>query len=217
MTSIYHITHIDNLAGILAEGGLVCDREAQARGLCAQAIAYDTLKQRRSSRSVETVLGEVVAAGGTLADYVPFYFTNRSPMLYAIHQGQVAAYQGGQQNVIYLVSSAETFAGTGASWCYTDGHAVERMSEFFHSLEDLNKLDWTVVNSWRWGGKWLRNDPDIKRRKQAEFLVHQRVQWDLIETVGVINQAMSGRVRELLAQAGRTTPVTVEPSWYYNT
>jgi hypothetical protein len=95
VTAIYHITHIDNLPRILAEDGLVCDAEAEQRKLCAQSIAHATLKDRRARTSVEKNSGTPVAAGGVLADYVPFYFTNRSPMLFAIHKGAVVGYDGG--------------------------------------------------------------------------------------------------------------------------
>ncbi len=216
MTAIYHITHIDNLASILREGGLVCDRQAQTRGLCAQTIAYDAIKQRRASRRLERLFGGVVAAGGTLADYVPFYFTNRSPMLYAIHQGQVPDYQGGQSRVIYIVSSAEAVAGTNGVWCFTDGHAVEGITEFFDQLDDLAKVDWDAVGTWRWGGRWLLKDPDIKRRKQSEFLVYERFPWDLVEQVGVFSQTIAAQVVDILGEGGQSTRVTTQRDWYYN-
>src|ERR1700712_3277083 len=98
MTAIYHITHVDNLPTIVREAGLVCDAEAERRGLCQQSIAYDSIKQRRRRRAVVTLHGDAVAAGGVLPDYVPFYFCNRSPMLGAIHQGTVPGYQGGQRD-----------------------------------------------------------------------------------------------------------------------
>ena len=194
----------------------MCDREAQERGLCKQSIAYDAIKQRRNSRAVKKTRGDVVAAGGTLADYVPFYFANRSPMLLAIHKGHVAGYEGGQAEVIYLVSSAETVAKTDLVWCFTDGHAVEGITEFFDSLDELPKVDWGAVETWRWGGRWLFQDPDVKRRKQAEFLVHRRVPWALVEQVAVINHGVAQRITEILQNAEQTTPVTVRSNWYYN-
>lgn len=165
MTPIYHITHVDNLPAILREGGLVCDQEAQQRELCSQAIAYDTVKQRRMVRPVAKLLGGSVAAGGVLAEYVPFYFTQRSPMLLAIHKRCVPAYQGGQADVVYLVSSVENVARSDRVWCFTDGHAVEAVTEFYDRLDDLQKVDWGAVRTWKWGGRWLLADPDIKRRK----------------------------------------------------
>jgi hypothetical protein len=216
MTPIHHITHIANLPAILREDGLLCDAEAERRGLCAQSIAYDTIKERRKRRRVETLHGEPVAAGGVVADYVPFYFCNRSPMLGAIHKGAVPCYQDGQRSVIYLVAHAERVAASLPNWCFTDGHAVEAVSEFFAGLKEMNRVDWDAVNTWRWGGRWRLADPDITRRKQAEFLVHGRFPWMLFHSIGVLDAAMAERVRAGLVNAAHKPRVTIEPNWYYN-
>jgi ssDNA thymidine ADP-ribosyltransferase, DarT len=68
MTAIYHITHVANLSTILRENGLICDAEAELRGLCQQSIAYDSIKERRKRRRVETLKGQPVSAGGVVAD-----------------------------------------------------------------------------------------------------------------------------------------------------
>ena len=72
------------------------------------------------------------------------------------------------------------------------------------------------MDTWRWGGRWLFQDPDVKRRKQAEFLVHGRFPWEFVEQVTVISKAVAQRVSEILQNAGQTTPVTVQSNWYYN-
>jgi hypothetical protein len=216
MTPIYHITHIRNLPAILREAGLLCDAEAERRGLCAQSIAYDTIKERRKRRRVQTLQGHPVGAGGVLADYVPFYFCNRSPMLGAIHKGSVPAYQGGQRDVVYLVAEAETVAAEVEHWCFTNGHAVEAVTDFYADLNDLSQVDRAAVDTWRWGGRWLLNDPDIKRRKQAEFLVHQKFPWRLVTRLGVLDAAMLAQVREVIAAAAHRPGVTIQPQWYYN-
>lgn len=217
MTPIYHITHIKNLPSIIAEDRLVCDAEAERSGLCQQSLAYDTIKERRKRRRVETLTGQPVAAGGVLADYVPFYFTNRSPMLGAIHKGRVPGYQGGQRDVIYLVATVESVAAAGATCCFTNGHAVEAVTEFYAGAEDLTRVDWKAVETWRWGGRWLLADPDITRRKQAEFLVHQRFPWKLIGSIGVLDAAMAAQVQAALVNAAHKPRVTIQPNWYYNT
>lgn len=216
MSLIHHITHIDNIPTILSERGLMCDAEVARRSLCSQSIAYDSIKQRRSTRRVEKLSGEKVAAGGSVADYVPFYFCNRSPMLAAIHNGYVAGYQKGQENVIYLVSTVEAVASSDLVWCFTDGHAAEEMTEFYDRLEGLSKVDWKAVETWRWGGRWLLDNPDVKRRKQAEFLVHHRFPWDLILQIGVMNQAMANKINELLRKESHIPRVTIQRKWYYD-
>jgi hypothetical protein len=215
MTPIYHITHIKNLPAILREDGLLCDAEAERRGLCAQSIAYNSIKERRKRRRVETLHGQPVAAGGVVADYVPFYFCNRSPMLGAIHKGSVPGYQGGQRDVVYLDTHAEQATAL-PNWCFTDGHAVEAPTEFFSDLQHLNRVDWKAVQTWRWGGKWRLADPDITRRKQAEFLVHGQFPWMLFQSIGVLDATMAAQVRAALADAAHKPRVTIEPNWYYN-
>ena len=44
---IYHITHVDNLPGIVSDGGLLSDRRIIDRGGPADAIGMSKIKQRR--------------------------------------------------------------------------------------------------------------------------------------------------------------------------
>jgi len=162
-------------------------------------------------------MGEVVvAAGGTLDDYVPFYFTNRSPMLYAIHTGRVEKYAGGQEQVVYLVSTVQKIIESDRSWAFTDGHPVEELTEFYDNLDDLNKIDWRRIEHWSWRN--TESDPDRKRRKQAEFLVYRSVPWNWFERIGVMNQAIARQVRRILdeTKVEHRPRVAVEPKWYYD-
>jgi hypothetical protein len=212
---IYHITHIKNLPAILQEGGLLCDVEAELRGLCAQSIAYDTIKERRKRRRVETLHGQPVAAGGVVADYVPFYFCNRSPMLYAIYTKSVPGFQGEERDVVYLMTYVEHVARREAKWCFTDGHAAEGVTQFADDLGQLSIVNREIVESWSW--KDTLADPDRKRKKQAEFLVHGRFPWSWVEWIGVMDNAMGTQVREILATAAHHPKVTSQPKWYYTT
>ncbi len=205
MTAIYHITHIDNLPHIPASGGLWCDAECVHQGIQPVGIAYADLKGRRSRTAVPTL-------GGMLADYVPFYFANRSPMLGAIHTGRVSGYVGGQESIIYLVTSVELVAQTQAEWCFTDGHAVESVTRFFRSTDELGNLDWPLIQSWRW--KNTDDDPDRMRRKQAEFLVRRFVPWAWIESLAAITPAVAKRVSAIVQEHG-PKPVAIQPKWYY--
>jgi len=157
-----------------------------------------------------------VAAGGTLDDYVPFYLANRSPMLYSIHTGYVEGYTGGQQQVIYLVSTVEKVIAGDRRWAFTDGHAVEEVTDFYDNLDDLSKVDWRLIEHWSW--KSTETDPDRKRRKQAEFLVHRSVPWNWLDRIGVMSQAMARQVRQVLdeTEVEHRPRVAIEPRWYYD-
>lgn len=154
-----------------------------------------------------------MAAKGTLADYVPFYFANRSPMLGSIHGGHVKGYDGGQGDVVYLTSTAQSVAQGDRQWCFTDGHAVMRFSRFFDDLDDLAQVDWEVINHWSWQNR--EDDPDRKRRKQAEFLVYNSFPWHWTESMGVIDRATARRVQDILADCDHKPRIRVEKKWYY--
>lgn len=206
-TSIYHITHIDNLGSIVAAGGLVCDRKRQERQIACQGIAHQHIKGRRAARKVP------IPPGGTLADYVPFYFAPRSPMLYAIHSGVVANYPAGQRPILHLVSSAETAAAS-LRCIYTDGHAEIAFSAFHADIRQLGAVvDLALMASTYWND--TPEHPDRKRRRQAEFLVHQFFPWSLVESVGVADQQMKQVIDKMLEGAEHRPPVQVRPRWYY--
>jgi hypothetical protein len=207
MTAIYHITHLRNLPNIIKDGGLWCDQIVMQRNLAYVSIAHQHIKERRARKAVECV------AGGMLADYVPFYFAPRSPMLYIINKGGVAGYSEGQRPILHLVSSAEAVRAAGLPFAFTDGHAEMDISRFFTDLRDLDKVDWGIMQARYWND--TLQDGDRKRRRQAEFLVHQFFPLSLIERIGVINQKMSWQVSALFLVSAQKPLITIEPTWYY--
>jgi hypothetical protein len=80
---LYHITALGNLERIVECGMILCKNELEARALSAISIAHQQIQDRRARWPVP------LDPGGVLHDYVPFYFCPRSPMLYAIHSGEV--------------------------------------------------------------------------------------------------------------------------------
>ena len=207
MTNIYHITHIDNLQGMINEGGLQCDRVSSERGLCARSIAYQHIKERRAMRPV------MVSMRGTLWDYVPFYFCPRSPMLYVNYRGNVPGYPDGQTPIVHIVSTAEDIRNFGIPFFFTGGHAEMVFSIQYDNLEQLGELDWEVINSKYWFDS-IRDD-DRKRRKQSEFLVFEFFPWDLISEIGVINHDIYNKVTAIIKDCSHQPAITIHPEWYY--
>jgi hypothetical protein len=56
---------------------------------------------------------------------------------------------------------------------------------------------------------------DVKEERQAEFLVHDWFPWSAVERVGVIDETMATRVKQLLEFARHRPVVEVRPEWYY--
>jgi len=207
MTRLYHITHAQNLQSILAYDGLWCDNSRQERELNTIGIAHEHIKQRRARRSVPS------GAQGTLADYVPFYFAPRSPMLYAIHMGSVAGYDGEQSSVVHLVFQVEHIVRHGLTYVFTDGHADMAISRFFDATSQLEHIDWQIMEERYWSD--TDTDGDRTRRRQAEFLVHQFAPWSLCIEIGVINAGIEREVNSILQAATHRPRVIVQRQWYY--
>jgi hypothetical protein len=206
MTAIYHITHLDNLAAILHTGALLSDTLRAQNGLAPRSIAHAHIKDRRATTPIP------IAPGGRVADYVPFYFCPRSPMLYANFKGMAGT--DGQQRILHLVTTAEAVERSGLRFCFADAHAVTQPTRFYDNLQHLGQLPWDCIRARLWNDTPDR--PDRKRRKQAEFLVHERLPWGLIERIGVCDAVVQGVVQARIAGAARVPPVQVHGDWYYS-
>ncbi|MEX1361500.1 MAG: DUF4433 domain-containing protein [Nannocystaceae bacterium] len=197
---IFHITHVDNLLGILQQGGLWCDAQRIARGLVSTNIGHLHIKRRRLGRAVTT------RAGGNLGDYVPFNFCPRSVMLYVVNRGH-DDYRGGQAEIVHLVSRVSTAIRQGRPWAFTDRHAELAHALHFDDLDQLGQVPWHVMDVQHW--------PSVREERQAEFLVHGFFPWTAVEAVGVANETTAARVHQVIAAASHQPAVSVEREWYY--
>jgi len=207
MTPVYHITHLDNLPRILAAGALWCDRRVRDAQVEIRGIAYGHIKTRREGIVVP------MGPGGTLADYVPFYFCPRAPMLYAIYRDQVPGIEGGQSRIAHLELDAEALIAAGLPCFHTDGNAASQPRRFHASADGLLGLSWDVIRSTSW--RDTPDDNDRKRRKQAEFLVHDRVDWSFVVRIGVMDAAAAAAARDMLAKQAHRPVVDIRRDWFY--
>ena len=206
---VYHITHMDNLPTIVGDGELLSDAAMIAKGGPAQPIGMSGIKRRR----VEEL--EVDCYPGTkVGDYVPFYFCPRSVMLYVIHCANHVelTYRGGQDPIVHLEADVQQVVSWADAnqvrWAFSLSNAGARYTEFRSNLKSLAQLDWNAI-----AARDFRH-PDVKERKQAEFLVHGDFPFMLIERIGVRTQAIGTRVMQALG--GRYQPqIDVVPQWYF--
>jgi ssDNA thymidine ADP-ribosyltransferase, DarT len=208
MTAIYHITHQHNLPAIIEQGGLQSNSVQARLNLKHVNIAHQTIQDRRAATRVP------LPPGGVLHDYVPFYFAPRSPMLYAIQRGNVAGYTEGQTPILHLVVSAEAVAASGHPFVFTDGHAIMAFTHFFNNLNQIDQVDWEIMQARFWAD--TQEDNDRLRRRQAEFLVHQIVPWPLVQEIGVLYKEVAVAVKNLLKGQAHQPTVALRPEWYYH-
>lgn len=206
-TYIYHITKISNLPQIIANGGLLSKNAIQAAQLTYDNIAHQSIQDQREYTVVPC------AAGGNLHDYIPFYFAPRSPMLYTINRGNVIGYDEGQEPIVYLVSTAEIINDSGNRFAFTDGHGIMLITEFFDDLRHLNEIDWDIMKARYWSD--TDDDPDRKRRRQAEFLVYNLMEWNWIIGIVVLNDNRKRQAEQMIAALNHKPQVHCLPDWYY--
>lgn len=201
---ILHMTHVGNLAGVLREGGLWSNNHAPPGAEAPISSAHANIQARRAATAVPC------GPGGVLHDYVPFYFGERSPMLYANHTGYAGS--GGQRPLVYLVSDVQRVVRSGLRWVFTDGHAemLRGLTCAHDDLTALAGLDWSAI-----GARFWAADAETKRKKQAEFLVHRFFPWPLVSEIVALDAGMQAQVEGVLARQTHAPPVTVRPAWYY--
>lgn len=206
---IYHITHVNNLPGIIAAGDLLSDATMIARGGPQAAIGMSTIKTRRLTLPVHCHPGDCVG------DYVPFYFCPRSIMLFVIHcaNNPELTYRGGQGPIVTLevdLHKVLAWANTsGRRWAFSFSNAGSRYTRFSSSSGDLHQLDWTAIaaTDFRTSG--------VQEAKQAEVLVHGSLPWTLVDLVGVHSPAIRTQAATAIATASHQPSVVVRKDWYY--
>jgi len=207
---IYHITHVDNLPGIVSEGGLLSDAVIIARGGPKASIGMSSIKRRR----IESCAVHC-HPGTRVGEYVPFYFCPRSVMLYVIYRGNHPGltYAGGQEPIVHLEADLNAVIGwadeRGHRWAFSLSNASAKYTQFRSHREDLSQLNWPAIMATDF------RDPEVKEAKQAEFLVYERFPWDLVVRIGVYSASVRSQVEAVLETASHRPPVVILPGWYY--
>jgi hypothetical protein len=203
-----HFTHVRNLPGILAVGCLQADSQVARRS--ALIVEAADLEIKNSRRGIPVTLPPF----GCVADYVPFYFAPRSPMLFKLARGGVLTYTEGQDPLIYLVTTVDTIVGTGLRCLFSDGNCAATVTQIFDDLGLLDSVvDWQVMRARMWNN--TAQDPDRMRRRMAEFLVYERVPVNCFAGIVVRTGGMKEQVETLLAACSVALPVRVLPDWYF--
>ena len=136
-------------------------------------------------------------------------------MLYLIHRANhpELSYRGGQGPIVHLEADLHATVAwaesDGRRWAFTLSNAGAHYTEFRNDLDDLDEVDWAAVanNDFR--------SPEVKEGKQAEFLVQETCDWNLIRRIGVRSEPTRTRVVAALGGAEHRPPIVVRPDWYF--
>ncbi|GMQ79493.1 MAG: DUF4433 domain-containing protein [Anaerolineae bacterium] len=202
---IFRIVHRDNVYWIL-EHGMHC------RNFAVQAPHYRTignpdLIDKRQHRVVP------IPPGGTLSDYVPFYFTPYSPMILNIKTGYGGVARVPNDEIVIFVSSLHKLTELGQPYVFTDRHAYLLNAKFYSKLNELENIDWKILQS-----RDFKRDPDDPgkiERYQAEALINNHVTADAFLGVVCYTDEIKDQLDQWLDQRGQELKVAKQPGWYF--
>jgi hypothetical protein len=134
--------------------------------------------------------------------------------MFAIYKGRVPEYQEGLEPLVYLVTTIGAVRAAGLPFVFSDGNCGSAVTDYSDDLARLDELvDWELMRARYWSD--TPEDPDRRRRRMAELLVHERVPWELFGAVVAMTERTANTVRELIGRLVLGTDVLVEPGWYY--
>lgn len=198
---IFRIVHKDNLGRILIDG---CHCRATMLGKSGYVeIGNQELVQKRSSRPVPC------GPGGTLSDYVPFYFTPHTPMLYNIKTGHGVPKRP-IADIVILVSSLYLLSTKGVEFVFTDRHAYLKAARFSSDLADLSWIIWPTLQQ----RDFKKDDADKFEKYQAEALVYRHVPIDALLGVVCYDDSVRVALQSKADEHGVAVKVLARPKWF---
>lgn len=151
---------------------------------------------------------------GMIGDYVPFYFTPKSMMLYNIITGfRHPVVPKRERNEILVIRCLIEELAKLPRWFFTDGQGNDMASRHYTDLRALDSIDWLSIQN----SNFTKSDGDFDRprRYQAEFLVHHGVPIDCIESLNVYSQESADVVNKIIYTSTIHMAVHIQPQYYF--
>ena len=202
---IFRIAHVECVPWILRHG-LHC-RSAPEQDPHYVNIGNASLIDKRSRHAVP------IPPGGTLSDYVPFYFTPYSIMMYNIHTGYGGITRRPNHDIVIFVSSLPHVAAQGIRFIFTNQHAYPPMAGYFTDLAQLDQIDWPLLQSRNF--KHNPDDPGKKERYQAEALIWKHVPLEALQGVCCYTPAVEQQLKAEIERRALSFKVAVQQGWYF--
>ncbi|MCB1620965.1 MAG: DUF4433 domain-containing protein [Thiothrix sp.] len=202
---IWRIVHRQNLPWIFRNG--LHAGNSPVRSATWINIGNEDLIERRATRPVPLL------PGGMLNDYVPFYFTPFSPMMYNIHTGRGGVRQVANQDIVILVSSLHKVAELGLPFLFTDRHAYQSTANYYHDLAALDVIDWLLLQQRNFQRD--PSDPEKIERYQAEALIHQHMPIQALIGAICYTAQVKQQLLQQVGQVGGTLTIHCKPGWYF--
>jgi hypothetical protein len=202
---IFRITHRDNLEWILDHG--LHARNGALSDPNFRKIGNRELIEKRKDKPVPA------GNGGTLSDYVPFYFTPCSIMACNINTGHNGIEYIPNDDILIFSLSLRSMPMHSLSFVLTDQHAYNALAQFFTDLDHLNRIDWKILQN-----RDFKRDSDLPQKTdkyQAEALIWKHLPINCIETIGCHSEGVRNEVRHQLTKRGLNIEAKAKKGWYF--
>lgn len=193
------MTHILNIPHILDAGFVHADSSNASP--CYIPIGDSSMIRARAGRDV---------AGKTLDQYIPFYFGPRSPMLYVIQKGFNGVTKRLPCDIVYCVLRIDTVINSRLRFVFTDGHAADHITKTYER-EDLTNINNIISFNDVYAQFW-NEDPDAKRKKEAELLFFDEVPASLISGFIVYNEKAK---QQLISYGISEDKIIIRTNFYF--
>lgn len=202
---IFRIVHRDNVPWIL-EHGMHC-RTSPTQAPTFRTIGNSDLIDKRQRREVP------IPPGGTLSDYVPFYFTPYSPMMLNITTGYGGVTKVPNEEIVIFVSSLPRLTELARPFVFTDRHAYLQAANFYSDYGELDRVDWALLRSRNFAHD--PDDPEKGARYQAEALVHGHVPLEAFLGLVCYSDEMKDVLDQMVGDRGLNLQVFKRTRWYF--
>lgn len=206
---LYRITHIDNIPHILKHG--IVGKDSVNANSNYISIGDPSLIGCREEKEV-TIKGDNKSI--ILGNFIPFYFGVRMPMLYVIQHGFNCIEKPlSPEEIVYLAIPLIDIINSSHEYYFSDGHGVDFFTNFYDK-SNINSLpsiiDWDAVTASQWSGEGI--DTDLRRKKQAEFLIKEDISPEFIKGFVCYNAAARNK---LISFSVNEKQIKIYPKAYY--
>ncbi len=193
ITELYYITHIDNLASILAHG-VLSHAKMEAEGVHSTPIYDVEIVSRRNSKTTPDKRN--------LWSYANLYFQPRNAMMYRV------VHEKDPKNLAVIGVSSKVFNEQGLF--ITDGNAAHETTQFYHPSKGLEILrqQWSIIRN-----DWWNRDDGSKRKIMAACLIPEQVKPEYIQNIYVASNSARDAIQKNIGDVN--IAVSSEPDMFF--